>query len=440
MPTSSSPILGRPHDRADRLRNAAISGQNPMASDVSPSRPRVLYIGSGSPWEGGAGYLLRQHMFLQALDAMSDLHLALFDAVWEVPPTYGRAVTGLPLSNCSESRLRHLWNDLTNPLPLTFRTHAFDETRRIIKSLNPDSFDAIFAYRVDFAHFAGVLGHPRLILDIDDPEHVRRRLRFQTHELSWFDWRSRLDLRRMRRFELNAARNAVRAFVCQVNDQQVFDHPQPYVVPNCVNVPPVRPAHDPNSRNLLFVGSLFNSNQSPNIDAVRWFVEKVWPGIVAAEPSARFHIVGEVKKSFQEFLKSIPNVVIRGYVEDLADAYRHAAFSIAPIRYGTGTRLKIIESMAQGCPVVSTTKGWEGLELTPDEHLLVADSPNAWIETCLNLLQNSDRQESLSKAAFTRTRELYDVDARRPWLTKVLADAIAAARAAPVKNQPAAAL
>src|ERR1700761_2928392 len=130
--------------------------------------PRLLYIGAGNVWRGGAGYLVRQSLFLGALSQVADLHLAMFDCDPTNAPAHAKQLTALgPLKRTQGSRFSNLADDFLNPLPRMFRGSDLAPARQLVKDLKPESFDAIFSFRIDFGHFAGVLDHPRLILDID---------------------------------------------------------------------------------------------------------------------------------------------------------------------------------------------------------------------------------------------------------------------------------
>src|SRR4051794_40855924 len=134
---------------------------------------RILYIGSGTPWLGGAGYLVRQNLFLRALAETADeLHLAMFDASDAAKPPFATALTRLPMpARSSANKLKSYFDDRFGLEPRMMRGYTLQPSRSAVAALRPEDFDAVFAFRIDFAYFAGVLNHPRLILDIDDPEH-----------------------------------------------------------------------------------------------------------------------------------------------------------------------------------------------------------------------------------------------------------------------------
>src|SRR6185369_17848392 len=109
---------------------------------------------------------------------------------------------------------------------------------------------------------------------------------------------------------------------------------------------------------VLFVGFF---RHEPNVEAVRYFCSDVLPRIRAVRPDVRFRIVGAYPPEVVRRLGEREGVEVTGGVEDIAPYYRRAAVFVAPVLQGSGTRLKILEAMASGCPVVSTTIGAEGL-------------------------------------------------------------------------------
>ncbi len=387
----------------------------------------VLYIGAGAPWLGGAGYLVRQRMFLRALAEIADLTLAMFDVpedAAERRPEYAQKLTALPkLSRVKRSGLADLASDIFSPTPRSFVNYHANGARDKVAGLQPLNFDAVFAFRIDFAHFAGVLGHPRLLLDIDDPEHVRGRRKLATTP-GGGDWRTRRDLDKLERFEKKAARGAVASFVCQEGDRDIFD-PKPIVIPNCVDVPSMCPPRRATDPRIVFVGNF--AGVSPNTDALGWFLDEIWPLIHAAVPSCEFHVIGKLTGNLEKRVLGTPGAVAAGFVADLGDAMSHASVSVAPIRYGTGTRVKIIESFALGCPVVSTTLGCEGIDARPGDRILVGDTPKDFAHRCGELLRDPDAQKKIAAAAYELAASHYSESKRRNELVGVLSALIVSA-------------
>ncbi|MEW6250726.1 MAG: glycosyltransferase family 4 protein [Planctomycetota bacterium] len=392
----------------------------------------ILYIGAGTPWAGGVGHHIRQWMFLRALAELGRLELVLFDAGEpDRPcPIPGARVTRLGLPHAvPRTRLRRALHDLLSHTPRMIRYADPREAREAVARLRPERFDAVFAHRIHFAHRAGVLGHPRLLLDVDDPEHVRVA-RQAALAAAPPDWRTRRDFRKLRRFEEWAIRRARAAFVCQAADQQAFPPPRPLVVPNCVTVPPQRSARVDRPPRLLYLGNFSGGVESPNGDGLVWMLEAIWPRVQAVVPDAELVVAGAIDDELRRRCAARPGVRAAGFVDDLAAAFADAALSIAPLRFGTGTRIKILESLAHGCPVVSTPLGCEGLELAHGYELLVAGTPQSFTEACSGLLRDPARQEALSAAGCAAVRARYDVESRQSQFVALLRDLIGAPRPA----------
>jgi glycosyltransferase involved in cell wall biosynthesis len=395
---------------------------------------RILFIGSGAPWNGGAGYLVRQNLFLGALARTAELHLAMFDSKPDAtPPAYTKSFTPLPsLKRAQPSRLGLLMGDLFDKTPRMFRGMEMSEARSAVAALHPQQFDAVFAYRIDFAQSAGVLSHPRLILDIDDPEHLRWQRRLDTTSTT-IDKRTRADVAKLKQFEHTAVAGAKLAFVCQENDRIGWPiRSNVEVVPNCVDVieKPTResrgvsaPVSDSQDRAgdgpvllaekgeapiVLFVGNCAGSALSPNVDAVTFFLSAIWPKILQAVPGAEFHLVGAASDSLKKVVATAPRAKLLGFVDNLAEVYARSAVAIAPLRFGTGTRIKILEAFAHACPVVATLVGAEGIEAIPGKEIELAGGGNDFADRCIDLLKNPELAEQIGQGGYALVSRSYD--------------------------------
>ena len=374
---------------------------------------RVLYIGVGKPWAGGAGYLVRQSVFVRALtDVADELHLAMFDLPpGEAAPPGTAALTPLPAyARRPPSRWGTLIADLACRTPRAIRGLDVAAARAAVAALNPDAYDAVFAFRIDFAHIAGVLGHRRLILDIDDPEHLRWARRLETFTRG-ADIRTLMDVDKLRAFEHAAEAHAKLAFVCQSNDANGWPVP-PEVIPNTIPLPPTY-ARRVTRPVVLFVGNCAGDALTPNVDAVRHFVADIWPAVRRGVPDAEFHLVGATGDAARRAVAGVEGVVVRGFVDDLAATYAEAAVSVAPIRFGTGTRIKILESFAHGCPVLSTAIGAEGIAAIPGREVELVVWPSDFAARCVAMLTDRDAAERIGAAGRALAERLYDAEVQR---------------------------
>jgi glycosyltransferase involved in cell wall biosynthesis len=107
-------------------------------------------------------------------------------------------------------------------------------------------------------------------------------------------------------------------------------------------------------------------------------------------------------------LAAQPGVTFSGYLPSVADAVRKSWALVVPLRKGGGTRLKILEALALGTPVISTRKGIEGLDVEPDTHVLVADTPQEFADATCRLLQDAALRTRLTEAGRALVEEKYD--------------------------------
>ncbi len=158
----------------------------------------------------------------------------------------------------------------------------------------------------------------------------------------------------------------------------------------------------------LFVGDF---TYRPNQDAVRWLVDEIISKSKKSFPSeiqnSKLLLVGRNPTNYIKNLAS-ENIIVDGGVEDIRDAYARADIFLAPIRIGSGTRLKILEAMAAGLPIVSTTVGAEGLDVKDGENILLADEPQDFAQKISTLLKNPALRDKIGSAGKALVRQKYD--------------------------------
>jgi glycosyltransferase involved in cell wall biosynthesis len=147
----------------------------------------------------------------------------------------------------------------------------------------------------------------------------------------------------------------------------------------------------------------------PNADAVRWFLSEVFDRVRAAVPDVRLVIVG-ARPPADIAAQSDPGrgIEVRGFVEDIRPLLEEAAATVVPTRAGSGMRVKILEAMAQGLPVVTTTVGAEGIDVVAGTHVLMGDDPETFAEATIRVLSDSRTRQSLRMQAFALAQERYD--------------------------------
>ncbi|WP_455387809.1 glycosyltransferase family 4 protein [Petrachloros mirabilis] len=166
------------------------------------------------------------------------------------------------------------------------------------------------------------------------------------------------------------------------------------VVPNGVDLEYFRPALQPElRRHLVFSGSM---DWRPNQDAARYFVREILPLLRQVHPDVECTFVGRSPPADIQALAGTPSVHITGTVDDVRPYIERAAVYIVPLRIGGGSRLKILEALAMGRAVVSTSVGAEGLDVVHERHVMLADDPRTFAESVLRLLDDPERCQALA--------------------------------------------
>jgi len=161
-----------------------------------------------------------------------------------------------------------------------------------------------------------------------------------------------------------------------------------------------------NRHDIVFIGGY---NHSPNVDAVGYFVKEIWPLISGRLPSVRFLIAGSnMPVDFSRFASD--RVILQGYVEDLDAFFSQCRLSVAPLRFGSGIKGKIITSLGYGVPCVATSVAMEGMGLVPGSHILQADSPENFADAVVEAYTNTRLWQELSINGLEAVKEKFSLD------------------------------
>ncbi|HET6818035.1 MAG TPA: glycosyltransferase family 4 protein [Mycobacteriales bacterium] len=176
------------------------------------------------------------------------------------------------------------------------------------------------------------------------------------------------------------------------------------VIPNGVDVPATT-AGLPEAPRLLFSGTL---GYGPNVDGLLWFAREVWPLVRQRVPEARWDIAGRAPTPAVSALGELPGVAVHPDVPDMAPYVAAARVAVVPLRFGTGTRLKVLEAWAAGRPVVGTSIGLMGLDYEPGVHALVADDAGGLADATVTALGDGTTAGHLADAGRALVLDKYD--------------------------------
>jgi len=286
----------------------------------------------------------------------------------------------------------------------------------VVRYLGRRRFDRVHAFRLCTAPFAApLLEGARLSVDLDDLESdtLRRVAALPTTApapaaalTAEADLADRLlDAWSQRASLLLVASERDRARLANAVATPVVVAPNVVHLPDVLPPLPTAPPH-----RILFVGGL---DYAPNRDAVTWLVREIAPALArTATVPWEIHLVGHGgPELLAELRADEPRIVAHGRVPDVATHLAAARAVVVPLRAGGGTRIKVLEALAHGRPVVATTLGAEGLDLTGGTHLLLADTAPGLASQLESLLTDPDLAARLAAAGRTRVAEAYTAPA-----------------------------
>ena len=222
---------------------------------------------------------------------------------------------------------------------------------------------------------------------------------------------NRWEYERVRRFEQDCWRRIDGCVVTSEREEPVVQSVAPdtatAVVPNAVDLEyfmPSRDAVEPNS--VVFNGTL---GYRPNVDAAFHLVDEVWPLVLERCPDAELTIVGRASDADRRRLTR-PGVAVTGEVSDIRPHIQRAAVVAVPVRMGGGTRLKVVEGLAMGKAMVSTSLGCEGIAVRDGEHLLIGDGAREFAARLLECFADPGLRDRLGAAGRRLTEEEYSWD------------------------------
>jgi glycosyltransferase involved in cell wall biosynthesis len=283
-------------------------------------------------------------------------------------------------------------------------------TIRLLQMLQADDYDIVQIEGIELVRYLPVIrqGSPRskIVFDDHNAETELQRRNFLTDLRQPRRWvaagYSAEQVRRLRKFERWACQQADWVTAVSQPDkahlQQLIKGKTPItVIPNSLDVMQFQLEEaEVIPSDIVFSGKM---DYRPNVDAVLWFVDEVWPKIRAERPSTTFTIVGQKPHARLERLKSEPGITLTGWVDRIEPYLAGAKVFVLPFRVGSGTRLKLIEAMAAGKALVSTAVGAEGFPVEHNRELLLVDEAEGMGTAVLHLLNQPEERQRLGQAA-----------------------------------------
>lgn len=299
-----------------------------------------------------------------------------------------------------------------------FNKASLDEVLSLLHAT--EQFD-VFVFRLqNFNVYEGIFKHfqhkHRLFLDWDDIESITLKRVTSTNKNvvgKEVYWANQLLIWKLKKLEQKTVDKSHSIFVCSKADansmgelyrtQKFFSIPNSCDFQKKQNKPIIE---NQNDVDVIFVGSMY---YPPNEHGALWFCNEVLPIINAAtDLKINVWIIGYKPSEKVRQLAHISNVTVTGSVDSVAEYYHKGSFAIAPIHFGGGTRIKILEAASYNLATVTTTIGVEGIEYNHMKEVLIADTPQSFAKCCIQLAEDYKLRSSLSDAALLKGERLYD--------------------------------
>lgn len=280
---------------------------------------------------------------------------------------------------------------------------------RLASWLGEEAFDAIVAESLYMYPYLPAKSRPKVVLDTLNAELRRVEAMASVLGHTPRGIAARLQLGPVARFEAEAARSVARVVAVSEEEGRYFEALAPGqvdVVPNGVDCEAILPREGvPAEPRLLFVGSM---DYSANVDAVEYLIDEILPRLRRAD--ATVEIVGSNPRTAvgRAAERSRLDVRVLGHVRSTEPHFEAARALVVPLRFGGGTRLKILEALARGVPVVSTSLGAEGLGLVHEDDVVIADGTTDLAAAIDRLLTDDELCLRLSRRGRATVEARYD--------------------------------
>ena len=378
---------------------------------------RTLCVADEFAWPTVSGYRIRLDHVLRALATLGPVdYLAVLNDDRPADLAAAPDVTGINRvrvvrSSAPRRRLTQVLRAVGGRLPRRILWPDWTEAREVVTDWTSAGYDLVWCGHAETYVALGELFAAPAVVDLDNLEGRLLQERRANHpaDPTRTPWRrrvadmfDRLDEWRWTSLERRIARTVASVVVCSEVDRARLGVAAGAVVPNAYEPGEVPSSSDvpKGPLTVVFVGLFV---YEPNRDAARRLVREILPRLRRAEPVAQVRLVGR-DAGLLDDLRDVPGVTVVGEVADVGPELARADIVAVTLRFGSGTRVKLLEAFAHGRPVVSTRLGAEGLDVSDGEHLLLADDAEAFAGACLRL----HREPALAERLAESGRELWE--------------------------------
>ena len=384
-----------------------------------PDKLKILFLSRWFPCQPDNGSKLRVYHLLRGLAAYHNVTLLSFtdQPILEIEKSEFRSICSevytVPWQEFDPYSFRARIGFLNLKPRSIFDTFSSEMAEMIKQIFRNQSFDLVIASQLSMAAYFPYFG--RVPALFEELELGLYNSHFKNSANPFYRFQKKLTWVKLRQYLSRNLHNFQACTVVSSQERELFINSFPAykklieVIPNCVKIEDYSNLQSEIvQKRLIFSGSL---KYQANYEAMIWFIREVYPLILKQIPDAHLVVTGDHANLP---LPSLKNVTLAGYVEDIKSLIASSQASVAPLLSGGGTRLKILEAMAIGTPVVATSKGAEGLDAIDDEHLLIADSSSDFANQVIRLLKSNILRDQLSANGKQFVKEHYNWESVTP--------------------------
>jgi sugar transferase (PEP-CTERM/EpsH1 system associated) len=375
----------------------------------------VLQFAPRTPWPLDTGAKLRNYHLARVLAMQTRILLLAFgdqqNDTSALEKVYQRIVT---VPRPPAYSFAKVLRGAVGRTPLPLLNYTTDQMMKALaRVLAENDFDVMQVESIHLMNYLPVIraarGRPLIVCDWHNIESDLMSQYAEREQSVARKTYARRTARLMNEFEMKALNEFDAHIMVSEQDAQRLRRMNPrariFVIENGVDVSHYATEESGRKTRIVFVGSM---DYHANIDGAIYFGRQVWPTVRAKKPELVFTIVGRDPSPEVRDLSSIDGVEVTGSIDDVRPFYREAIAAVVPLNVGGGSRLKILEAMAAGVPVVSTTLGAQGLDVNDGENILLTDGPGQTAEAVNRIIGDHELRTRLIYGGYTLVRKRYD--------------------------------
>lgn len=387
---------------------------------------KILWVSHLLPFPPKAGVIIRSYNNLKELSKYHEVYfVGLYQTVHqpdskdveEAEKNIKKICKNVIVLPFESYQSRFSWCLLVIRSIFSFKSYkeAWCRSKRMAESikviLEKESIDIVHFDTISLLQYHNILPYRKAI--VINHHNIESHMMFRrfSNERNWllklYCYLEAFKLRKLEKKYCNKGINLVVSKMDRDRLMKIVPSSRCAIIPNGVNTNYFQRIKVPEiSNSIIFVGGL---TWYPNIDAVMFFCKEIWPLLIKHTENAHFFVIGRTSPESLKVLSNIDNRIhLKGFIEDIRPMMSSATCYVCPMKTGGGTRLKVLDALAMGVPLVASKMACEGVNVKDNESVLLAESPEGFVEKILTLFNDSRLREKLRQNSRKLVEREYD--------------------------------